>query len=153
MNPVNKRALLRTPKWARDYLSRKDYVGIVSELRERCEKLTSDLTAANNALRQKEAELARMQSRYALSEQTSKEYQSRAERAELELTAAKVRAEKAEREMDAVNRLLEAAERSTQSDSQRANTAERKYLEMEQYMNNACKEYESFRDRLKRMDV
>ena len=144
--------------------SRKEYIADIKELKDRCAKLaddlkhnatmyTNDLAMANAALRDKAAELMRVQSRYALSEKTSKEYLDRAECAERELTAAKVRAEKAESELDAMNKLIEAAERNQKEDHRRANAAERKYAELEQHLNDMYKEYESFRDRLNRRDV
>lgn len=144
--------------------SRKEYIAEIKELKDRCAKLaydlkhnatmyTNDLAMANAALREKAAELMRVQSRYALSEKTSKEYLDRAERAERELTAAKVRAEKAESELDVLRRQIETAERNQKEDHRRANAAERKYAELDKYLNVMYKEYESFRDRLNRRDV
>lgn len=144
--------------------SRKEYIADIKELKARCAKLaddlkhnaamyTNDLAAANAALRDKAAELMRAQSRYALSEKTSKEYLDRAERAELDLTAAKVRADTAESKLDVLRKQIETAERHQKEDHRRANAAERKYAELEQHLNDMYKEYESFRDRLNRRDV
>lgn len=143
---------------------RKHFIAEIDELKARCAKLaddlkhnaamyTNDLAVANAALRDKAAELMRVQSRYALSEKTSKEYLGRAERAELDLTAAKVRADTAESKLDVLRRQIETAERHQKEDHLRANAAERKYAELEQHLNDMYKEYESFRDRLNRRDV